>query len=321
MTTLLQWPVIAQPLPRPVRLVQDETVTSYLHRLCEANCLAQEALRRRLQEHRTAPVQAGVLATLSGQRPEALRYAMLELCTRQELASMHIAGRPRPSAIGTFRCRLCAHSRQVTDWVRCWRRSEDVICHHHRRWTAGHDPEGLDLTGQPDILQANRQHRRLIRRFGRRTVYNAFTQAEEICNEWIERHRFTTHADFGRRMRLFLGPGWRADFSQPAVSAALYPQVVGLTRLLASPYWRPLAVRDQAGNRAFVAELCRTVHPGYTWNPNPYHRYFEPLVRLYRDEQDSAEYAFRYKTNQPIDIMESSEPGWMTEEKPKVREN
>jgi hypothetical protein len=110
-------------------------------------------------------------------------------------------------------------------------------------------------------------------------------------------------------MRLFLGPGWRADFSQPAVSAALYPQVVSLTRLLSSPYWRPLAVWDQAGNEAFVAELRRTVHPGYTWNPNPCHRYFEPLVRLYRDEQDFAEYAVRYKTNQPIDTVESSESG------------
>jgi hypothetical protein len=310
MTTLIQWPVTAQPLPRPVRPVLDETATSYLHRLCQANCLAQEALSRRLREHRDAPLQVGLLATLSGQRPEVLHYAMLELCTSQELASMHVAGRPRPGAIGTFKCRLCTHSRQVTDWVKCWRRAEDVICHQHCRWTAGHDEEGLDLTRQPDILQANRRHRRLINRYGRRAVFNAFTQASEICNEWIERHRFTGHADFGRRMRLFLGPGWRADFSQPAVSAALYPQVVSLTRLLASPYWRPLAVRDQAGNEAFVAELRRTVRPGYTWNPNPYHRYFEPIVRLYRDEQDSAEYAIRYKTTQPIDTVESSEPGW-----------
>jgi hypothetical protein len=307
MTTLLQWPVTTQPLPRPVRPVLDETVTSYLHRLGEANCLAQDALRRRLQEHRTAPIQVGLLATLSGQRPQALRYAILELCTSQELASMHVTGRPRPGAISTFKCRLCTRSRQVTDWVRCWRRSEDVICHHHRRWTAGNNEEGLGLTRQPDILHANRQHQRLINRYGHRTVFNAFTQASEICNEWIERHRFTGHTDFQRRMRLFLGPGWQADFSQPAISAALYPQVVGLTRLLASPYWRPLAVRDQTGNNAFVAELRRTAHPDYTWNPNPYYRYFEPLVRLYRDEQDSAEYAYRYKTSQPIHTIESSE--------------
>jgi hypothetical protein len=289
MRTLIQWAVATQPLPRPVRPVLDETIDSYLHRLCEANCIARESLRRQLQERRTTPIDVAMLATLSGQQPEVLRYAMLELCTSRELASMHVAGRPRPGAIGTFKCRLCTHSRQVTDWVTCWRRSEDVICHHHRRWTAGHDDEGLDLTGQPDILQANRQHQRLISRHGRRTVYNAFTQAKEICDEWIERHRFISHA----------------DFSQPAVSAALYPQVIGLTRLLASPYWRPLAVRDQAGNEAFVTELRRTVHPGYTWNPNPYYRYFEPLVRLYRDEQDSPDYAFRYKTSHPIDTIES----------------
>jgi hypothetical protein len=305
--TTLQWPVITQPLPRPVRPVQDETITSYLYRLCQANCLNQQALCRRVQEHRTAPIHVGLLATLSGQRPEALRYAMLELCTSQQLASMHVTGRPRPGAISTFKCRLCTHRRQVTDWVRCWRRSEDVVCHHHRRWTAGDDGGDLDLASQPDILQANRRHRRLIHRYGRRTVFNAFAQASEICNKWIERHRFDDHADLRRRMRLFFGPGWRGDFSQPAMSAALYPQTVGLTRLLASPYWRPLAVRDQAGNEAFVAELRRTVQPGYSWNPNSYHLYFEPLVRLYRDERDPTEYTFRYRTNRPIDTIESSE--------------
>lgn len=57
-----------------------------------------------------------------------------------------------------------------------------------------------------------------------------------------------------------------------------------LTRLLADPRWKDLALRPQ-GNAAFVDEVRRTVDPAYTWHPYPYHQYIEPLARTLLEER------------------------------------
>jgi hypothetical protein len=44
----------------------------------------------------------------------------------------------------------------------------------------------FDLRDQPEIVTANRVHRRLIRRVGRPAVHFAFEQARWICAEWRE---------------------------------------------------------------------------------------------------------------------------------------
>jgi hypothetical protein len=45
-------------------------------------------------------------------------------------------------------------------------------------------------------------------------------------------------------MSRFAGPDWKVRIGSPLAEAAKYPQVVALTRLLASPYWMDLALRD-----------------------------------------------------------------------------
>lgn len=55
-----------------------------------------------------------------------------------------------------------------------------------------------------------------------------------------------------------------ASFNRAFVAAARYPQVVALTRLLASPYWMDLALRDHiaAGrpNEAYREHLVKAVY-------------------------------------------------------------
>src|ERR1039458_2525349 len=56
----------------------------------------------------SAPIPPEVVITLSGQHPDSMRYAILELCSPRELAAMNVAGRPRPG-----------HSIQEPKCIRC----------------------------------------------------------------------------------------------------------------------------------------------------------------------------------------------------------
>ena len=166
-------------------------------------------------------------------------------------------------------CRLCVLARGITLPVRCWKHPEDVICLRHRRWTGpGSDDDCQpDLSSQPGILQAHRQHIRIVRRHGRDDTAFAFAVAEHICRWW---HRLRQHdAGFYERMLAFHGPGWQPAPTSPTTAAAVYPQAVALTRLLAAPHWQAMSASRQAGQReAFIAEVRRTVAPGYRW-PQP----------------------------------------------------
>jgi hypothetical protein len=131
-----------------------------------------------------------------------------------------------------------------------WHAAEDVLCRRHLRWTAAsifyYLEKQPDLAGQPEILAARRSYRRMSRAHGRETARSAYLEATRILGEW--RHdgfyNYARTDGFIRRMTKFLGPEWIVDLDSPLAAAARYPQVVALARLLASPYWMDLAVRD-----------------------------------------------------------------------------
>lgn len=317
-TALSEWPAVSLlgPLPRTVSPARDETLDSYLRRLASANGMKSWEFTDYVKGSRktSAPIPPDVVITLSGQSPRSMRYAILELCSPRELAAMNVAGRPRPGhSTPGCKCTRCAGTTDSDGLVTCWKRSEDVICLPHRRWTAGAGQ--LDLTGHDDIIQANKQHRRLIRRHGRAAVRRAFTQASTIVEEWVSRPSYCER--FYQLMHRFHGRGWRIPRDDPTVQASCYPSAVALTRLLASPRWRALAL-DPAGNAAFADEVRRTVEPGYNWNPYPYWRYVEPLARTLQDEAEepdvqAADAEFRRKYNipdplpPPAEVIESGE--------------
>ena len=54
--------------------------------------------------------------------------------------------------------------------------------------------------------------------------------------------------------------------ADPSVAAAAYPQVVALTRLLTSLYWRSLAVHfSSEGRSLFLQEMKQAVAPACQW--------------------------------------------------------
>lgn len=170
----------------------------------------------------------------------------------------------------------------------CWRRREDVACHRHRRSIgAGTETFGpLGLTATPEILRANRLHHRLIRRHGRDAVAAAFDAAARICGKWHDRYHDKHDDDFQRLLRTFHGPRWTLPTNHPTVHAA-YPQVVALTRLLSSPHWLDLAMREPPERDQFLHELRRTVAPRFKWRSQIARGgpYSEPLIEGIRFQQ------------------------------------
>jgi TniQ len=273
-------PPALRPLPRTVRPFPGETTASYLARLAHANRLDTEALRCYITGHRrrTPPFPAGRLAIVTGFPASTLRHAIPDLGFGYgALDEDHHngAGLPQRKQDDGPPCRLCLLARGIALPVRCWKRPEDVICLRHRRWTGpGSETGQPDLSAQPDILQAHKQHLRLVRRFGRDSVAFEFAVADHICRHWHEQHRHDTA--FRDRMLAFHGPAWQASPASPTVAAAIYPQAVALTRLLVSPHWRAMSSPAHPDRQArFIAEIRRTVAPGYLW-PQPY-RPADPL--------------------------------------------
>jgi len=264
----MDWPLGLQPLPRFVAPFRDETITSYLHRLAEANHIDPAGLRSWLagSDRKDAPVPLGRLAAITGMPRRSLACAMPQICTAAELSGLQIHNRPRARDGWSFAaCRLCAAGQPVTRWAL----HDDVVCSRHRRWISK-DHDQPDLAAQPEILHAHRRHRRLIRRHGRETVMRAIRDARHICIGW--RLDGLPDPGYGRRMEIFCGPGWqdRDDWPAQTSDAATYPQAVALARMLASPYWRTRILGSHwAGHDQFTAELRRTVAPGYTWDYPP----------------------------------------------------
>jgi TniQ len=283
-----------RPLPRRARLFPDETVSSYLHRLADANRLDTAALRAYLTSDRrkSTPIPIGNLAAVSGHSADALGYAMPELHDPAELASMQLTRRPRNGNYHrqTPACTHCTYAKGITQTVQRWARHDDVICRRHRRWTTSTDQP--DLSEQPDIWRAHRQHQLLIRRHGQKTVCAAYTEAQHICHEW---HCSNRHTDNLKHLltRFFNGDFGRLRLDNPYSQAAAYPQIVALTRLLASEKWMTLVINDTPsepdhgpprklttgpGTLKFVAEIQRTVAPDYRWEPTQWGLRHESLV-------------------------------------------
>lgn len=278
-----------RPLPRPVPPVPAETLDSYLRRLAVANRLDPDALRAHLTRdtRRRARVPLDALARVSGQRPTALRHALPELDPTRLRPTLR---GPRPHGTVRRRCRSCTRARGHREDAWCWSDDHDVICLRHLRWTGdGHDwvlgEAQPDLRRQPDILAAHRRHHRLIRRHGHDATTAAFQKARHICHQW---HRRGDHEqDLRRLMSLFHGPTWRVLAADSTVQAASYPQIVALTRLLVSPFWRAKAYQDWPEPVEFLCELRRTVAPDYHWTIHRSYGAYEPLVELIIDERES----------------------------------
>ena len=275
-----------RPLPRTLAPFRGETTTSYLSRLAAANRSDEKSLRAYIagDAGRTFPFPADRLAVVSGRDEAALRLAIPDLSVARGRGPGNPRAYSRREDDG-LACRLCAAAKGIDLPVRCWKRPENVICLRHQRWIGNgstRESEQPNLGGQPDILRAHKHHLRLVRRLGRDAVAVAYAFADHICRQWTAQRSYDD--GLRQRMRLFLGSRWQVHHFDPVFAAALYPQVVALTRLLASPYWQAQAQSENSvGQHRFVSEVSRTVASGYRWPQPP--RSGDPLYQWIMDRR------------------------------------
>jgi hypothetical protein len=234
------------PLARRCAPLPGESTRSYVGRLRHAGLTEAEALLARAAgDYREAPGRRlAALCQLSGFCQDTLLRALPELIPP---GPARRRGTRPPWATGPG-CLLCNAARGAAGYAEVWHAPEDVLCLRHRRWTEDLDENGsqLDLSGQPEILAAYRACRRMARARGHDALRPAFCDARDIISGWQENGSYD-HAGnegFNRRMARFLGPDWQVPRDSALAAAAMYPQVIALTRLLVSPYWTDLALRD-----------------------------------------------------------------------------
>ncbi len=257
-------------LPIPVPPYPDETLWSFTSRLRHANHLTVGTIDDLRKE--TGYDLATVLEQLTGYGHRDLLCALPELRSQSdvdrypELAGRVIAGsgRGRPACEHCARARTARHSTGIgTAFV--WATHEQLVCHRHQRWLGdGTADPGTQLSIRhcSDITRANRRHRNLIVRLGREHVRGIYAAATTIVRKWFRRgDRYTSTS---RRLDTLLGDRDSCSFLEPHPHAALYPNAVALTAILASPYWRTLGRSHNPDDRQLLADrVAAEVTNGY----------------------------------------------------------
>jgi hypothetical protein len=245
------------------------------------HCVAAAGDRRKW-----VPIPIERLSILGGQPVHVLRHTLPDLRRPSDAEPQRFRWRPGDDHLVRALCRCCAAARWAGLVVRGYLRREDVVCLRHHRWLGDGDstPElQPSLTHQPEILAANRHHRKIIRRAGRPQAEAAYHEARWICEHW--HRRYEHRDDIERLMNVFHPPGWAVFETDPTLEAAAYPQIIALTRLLASHAWRelPFSPPDQVAR--FETEVKRTVAPMFRWRTTRSYGHADPLVDFFLEEQ------------------------------------
>ncbi len=289
------WELPARRLPITVRPVPYETVLSYLGRLADANQLSRDALVRHLAHcgdttgtARDATLNAAAvdrLVILCGRPPASLRRAL------PGLARLSNATPSRPTLRWTWvepgslaaACTACVTRRGVRLPVMLRLPSHHYLCLRHSRWLRGRqEPAGtqLDVSGLPDVTAAQRRHDNLVRRYGADATGVAHSDAHEVVLGMLRRRRVVgLHDRWDQRVARLGHAGQTLDTHDAALQAALYPEMVALSTLFASPHWAQVATsRDQGFRTRIFDEIDRRLGISYPRNLG----YYEPVSRWLR---------------------------------------
>lgn len=279
-------------LPGLTKPVQDETVKSYLERLARTNCCAIEDLASYLAP-RTWPyddakasdclianlndwisdiftgIELSALAKATGLPEASLAYALPELrdqyvdARNMVLRERNIAGRPNYVGLA---CHRCVAAKGITTHVYVWMRHDQIVCLRHKLWIgpgAHSAQDQLDLAKVPEVVAAQRKHRALIRRLCRKWVFAVFPRAFEFADSWVPaKTRRQRYAQL--RAPRWYPPG-KFPFRGAHWNAAICPEAVALTGVLASPRWRSsgLAADDDESLQLIVQQIRARALPDY----------------------------------------------------------
>ncbi|SEE64598.1 TniQ protein [Streptomyces sp. 3213] len=256
-----------RPLPCAVPPFHNETVDSFIARLAAANHLRVGELREHLgiRMLKKTPVTALLepLSVVAGYPAATLRLAMPEFITTKYTDEPGLIERPlpgRPSSQTRPACRRCVHAAGITAPVECWITHERNVCLRHRLWigTGCRVPEDqADLRRLPRVCHAQRHHRNVLARHGRRWVHRRFREATDIYLKWYEEREFKSQREVVRRMIALASATRRPITKAIMLSVIFHPEIVALTGLLASDRWERRLLAGNGGLLRFTAEITR----------------------------------------------------------------
>jgi len=253
-------------LPVAVPPARHETAASYLARLASLHGLAPGGLWHEVSSPqpgtRRRAIDPGQLAAITGRPAEHMARALPELRPGPDWQAWRHQPQPRCP-----RCDARHDGGPVTRLLPHHR----YVCTRHRYWIGPPDagqpatPLGPQLAG---IVQAQRRHLRLLRRYGPAAAYDAMLTGFLICGHlWTDWPGEPTGPwqRWTRRAEILIPPGTESSqFSASRIFAAAYPEAVGLAGLIASPAWRSLAAGDPAQQQQFIAAIGQRLGwPGY----------------------------------------------------------
>ncbi|KAA0021373.1 hypothetical protein [Antrihabitans cavernicola] len=265
--------VVPQRLPLRTVPIRNEVLLLFLQRLAVGNGLPARYLLGVVRH--TPPNPVATLAALTGHSIDVLTRTLPEL----REASVNLGERklrPPPGFTGVGQpCRLCT-ARHGGRRITVWHNDEDCVCLRHHRWIGDGSTNQMVLQKAPEIVRANRIHRRLIVRIGAAAVREARAEAAGIIDRWHRRNALP--AVTARAERL---PGADPE-SYAAIAehqlAAQYPAVVALTLLLTNATWVEDALSGPTGWNRARDQVARSVTGRY--RPEGAH---DPLIQWVND--------------------------------------
>lgn len=238
------------PLPKPAAPVAGETLTSFLSRLAAVNRTSPENLldnlphwfrvKARWHDDRWQPASlipladtaAARLAVISGSTAAAIKAALPAFGGKRS--------RPLRAAVA---CRLCTAARGIQQPVPVHLPAHQQLCIRHGTWLPGPETPQFSVRCCPDILDAERQARRLLRQ---RTT-------EELVYSTLQDPGKAAEKPWKRRAAALIesNPRSAAESSaQQMFLAAAYPDAIAAARA------RSKRFREQTS----LAETARDSH-------------------------------------------------------------
>ncbi|MEV6256825.1 hypothetical protein ACIHAX_32200 [Nocardia sp. NPDC051929] len=252
---------LPRQLPITIPPAHHEILASYLARLARLNSIDGDELWKRVSIPAPTPtrriVTAERMAALTGRRGENLAGALPELRDPKPHWTM-FRHAPQPG------CKRCDARHRGGAVLRVLPHHR-YVCTRHGYWVGPPDitATGPSLTHCPQIVAAQRQHLRLVQRYGWAAAYDAVLTAFMICAHRWNEPRPTTglrlQQDLWTKRSLMLIPEGTepSTFTASKLFACLYPEAIALSPVIAAPRWRQHAAGDAHQLALFVAELRR----------------------------------------------------------------
>lgn len=305
------WDSPVRPLPVAFPPVHGEVLGWYLHRLAEANCTTPSRIAQSLVPL-SGSTQIGTRADgLRNWGPDALTRLSIMTGTSTKTLVRSLPGLARLAArehgeIVRLRrdlhvaCPHCVRRRGITEPVLAHLSTGSRLCAKHGIWLDGNTH--YRLLGLPEVVQAQRRHRRLAERFPD-TIENALLETHQLVSSWLGTNAQPALSDRWQ-LRLAKLPH-QEPFPHSLINRGgddrrriiTYPEVVTMLRITADPHWRAHRIPDSKfisaenhrktmdavfseAERLLAVPTLRTPPRKRTFNNDPLFRWTDPRGRV-----------------------------------------